>query len=701
MDVTMKASVSDNTSTFEVSSNQNNEKLDEVSNVIIKKGYSPFVGPENTWFEYDPDIKAFVDTGVKATGDPGYTPVKGLDYFTAEEILQFKKEVTPRKDVDYTDGKDGRTPEKGLDYFTEEEIADFKKAVTPVKNKDYFDGEPGYTPVKNKDYFDGYTPQKSIDYFTEEEINSIEQSVKDGIQPQIDKCVKDIQVDGSSIITDGIANIPVAQNNARVPEAGLVRVSNLNYGIALRQVDGVGGILTVKSASDWSITNGRAESAPLFMSQFDKTLKAAMCDGKGAVWTEDEQAASRARMGAVSYGDVTDMLNALDTPILSKTYEDIRYSATSIYNGTYPYVKFGEIKPIDLDRPCSIVLRLKVEVNNTDGSLPIAVYGEYLVKLHFAQDVVSTTSLIPRYKYLAFETYSKFPSASYRPIYTFCTRGLNNKGFVAENTIPFGWVRGSTDYKYNVCTRNITIDVMECINCTATLVDEIAHANANGFIGDGVTGNYDGITSFSDLGTIGDRHTGDYNVDTYNRLNDNANKEIADLPVYRYDLLLEKLDGTFAPLRSNNKSGSTTNGGIAVPNITSAFKIGGRILYYATTGTLAVGAFTGYGDVEYTGDGRYLSTNAAGNAMKIDGEPLTATNARALYLKVKDNGDLTFSLDSNLPADLGYHFTQSLPTSNDGYLYIQIGRMTNHLYQYRLTAEHDIYYHDGERLRRY
>ena len=387
--------------------------------------------------------------------------------------------------------------------------------------------------------------------------------------------------------------------------------------------------------------------------------------------------------------------------LASKTYEDIRYSESVIYNATYPYVKFGEIKPIDYDRPCSITLRLKVEVNNTDGNVPIAVYGEYFVILHFAQDVVSSTNLAPRYKYLGFEAYNKFPSTSYRPLYTFGTRGLNDKGFTAGNTIPFGWVRGSNEYKYNTCTRNITVDLMECINCTATIVDELTHTNANGFIGDGVLGNYDAITPINDLGTVGDRHTGDLNSDTYTRLNDNAQKQISDYTVYRYSLLLEKMDGTYAPLRTNNKSSTTANGGIAVPNTTSAFKIGGRILYYTSTITLAVGAFTMSGDIEYTCDGRYLSTNKAGNAMKIDGVALTATNAKALYLKVKDNGDLTFSLDSNLPADIGYHLTQTLPTTNDGYLYIQLGRMANTLYNYRLTSEHNIYYHDGTRLRRY
>lgn len=95
-------------------------------------------------------------------GKPGYTPVKGKDYFDGEPG---KPGYTPVKGVDYFDGKDGYTPIKGKDYF------DGKDGYTPVKGKDYFDGkqgDPGYTPKKGIDYFDGepgYTPKKGVDYF--------------------------------------------------------------------------------------------------------------------------------------------------------------------------------------------------------------------------------------------------------------------------------------------------------------------------------------------------------------------------------------------------------------------------------------------------------------------------------------------------------------------------------------------------------
>lgn len=42
-----------------------------------------------------------------------------------------------------TDGQDGKTPILGEDYFTEEEKVQFKKEVTPVKGVDYFDGKDG------------------------------------------------------------------------------------------------------------------------------------------------------------------------------------------------------------------------------------------------------------------------------------------------------------------------------------------------------------------------------------------------------------------------------------------------------------------------------------------------------------------------------------------------------------------------------
>ena len=79
-------------------------------------------------------------------GDDGYSPIKGKDYFTDAEIKTFLEKITPKKGVDYNDGKagdDGYTPKKGKDYFTESDIAYILKQSTPKKGVDYFDGKPG------------------------------------------------------------------------------------------------------------------------------------------------------------------------------------------------------------------------------------------------------------------------------------------------------------------------------------------------------------------------------------------------------------------------------------------------------------------------------------------------------------------------------------------------------------------------------
>lgn len=85
-------------------------------------------------------IATFITKLEGPKGDAGYTPKKGKDYFTKEEIDKFLKEVTPKK---------------GEDYYTEQEIEAFKEAITPKKGTDYNDGKDGYTPIKGKDYFDG------------------------------------------------------------------------------------------------------------------------------------------------------------------------------------------------------------------------------------------------------------------------------------------------------------------------------------------------------------------------------------------------------------------------------------------------------------------------------------------------------------------------------------------------------------------
>lgn len=47
------------------------------TNTIVKKGYSPFVGEDGNWFEYDDKTKKFIDTNIKAQGIQGEKGEKG------------------------------------------------------------------------------------------------------------------------------------------------------------------------------------------------------------------------------------------------------------------------------------------------------------------------------------------------------------------------------------------------------------------------------------------------------------------------------------------------------------------------------------------------------------------------------------------------------------------------------------------------
>lgn len=116
-------------------------------------------------------------------GQPGYTPKKGVDYFTDEEAKAFLAAATPKKGIDYHDGKDGYTPVKGVDYFTDAEVDAFKEEATPVKGIDYrdgIDGKDGQNGIDGKDGVDGKdgkTPEKGVDYFTPSEVAEFKEAV--------------------------------------------------------------------------------------------------------------------------------------------------------------------------------------------------------------------------------------------------------------------------------------------------------------------------------------------------------------------------------------------------------------------------------------------------------------------------------------------------------------------------------------------
>ena len=100
--------------------------------------------------------------------------------------------------------------------------------------------------------------------------------------------VKDVQMDGESLVQDSVATIPLAGYN----RLGVVKLDPAGFAAA-----SVEGTLALVPPTDAQISTHTHTQRPITPSCMDYAVKAAMCDGKGAAWTAVEQKAARERMG--------------------------------------------------------------------------------------------------------------------------------------------------------------------------------------------------------------------------------------------------------------------------------------------------------------------------------------------------------------------------------------------------------------------
>ena len=108
---------------------------------------------------------------------------------------------------------------------------------------------------------------------------------------EVSSVVTDVQINGASITADGVSNIPIASWS--VP--GVVKTDN-EYGGYSSGLLNVNGRLVLNTAKTGQITD-RGIRSNIDASNLDYAVKAAMCDGKGAAWTDAEKASARERMG--------------------------------------------------------------------------------------------------------------------------------------------------------------------------------------------------------------------------------------------------------------------------------------------------------------------------------------------------------------------------------------------------------------------
>ena len=174
----------------------------------------------------------------------------------------------------------------------------------------------------------------------------------------------DVRINGESIVQDGVAEIPVAVGNAisNIATAGLAQIKPHGMGgISVSTTDKT--LITAKAlnehidtrvASDYldGGTSGNNHSRPIVPANLDYAVKAAMCDGKGAAWTADEQAAARERMGIDEWEDVITYTTSSEEENSTTCYIDFEHTYKKIYASidesaiegtTYMSLRFGVI----------------------------------------------------------------------------------------------------------------------------------------------------------------------------------------------------------------------------------------------------------------------------------------------------------------------------------------------------------------------
>lgn len=100
--------------------------------------------------------------------------------------------------------------------------------------------------------------------------------------------VKNVQMNGDSLVQDSVATIPLAGYN----RLGAVQLDPAGFAAA-----SVDGMLSLVPPTDAQISTHTHTQRPITPSCMDYAVKSAMCDGKGAAWTAAEQKAARERMG--------------------------------------------------------------------------------------------------------------------------------------------------------------------------------------------------------------------------------------------------------------------------------------------------------------------------------------------------------------------------------------------------------------------
>lgn len=195
-------------------------------------------------------------------GKDGKTPIKGVDYYTDEEIDAIKDEIAKEVTVG-AKGEDGKSAYQiALDEGFEGSETDWLASLKGTDGRNGIDGINGTNGKDGTNGADGKTPVKGVDYFTAAEIEAIEQGAAD----KVDTAGYAKSADLSTVATSGsyedLTNKPNIPDAYELPVASATTLGGVKVGSGLDITNGVlsatgGG---VADAVDWS----KVQNKPAF-----------------------------------------------------------------------------------------------------------------------------------------------------------------------------------------------------------------------------------------------------------------------------------------------------------------------------------------------------------------------------------------------------------------------------------------------------
>tara|TARA_R100001530_G_scaffold118900_1_gene86049 strand:- start:2384 stop:3151 length:768 start_codon:yes stop_codon:yes gene_type:complete len=138
-------------------------------------------------------------------GLDGFTPIKGVDFFTEEEVEEFLEKITPVKGMDFRDGIDGQVGISGISGDEGEKGDKGEQGDKGDDGKQGDQGDKGDIGEKGKDGTDGIDGEDGKDgkagkSMFKKDVKSISLDVADKVMTEHDKEFKHKLIHDSYII---------------------------------------------------------------------------------------------------------------------------------------------------------------------------------------------------------------------------------------------------------------------------------------------------------------------------------------------------------------------------------------------------------------------------------------------------------------------------------------------------------------------